>query len=442
MILRRLLQMDRPVARRDESEIAAEVERNYRWNFAVNLLDGASFWFGVSFISSATIVPLFISKLTDSQWAIGAAAMIAQGAWFLPQLFTANFVERLSRKKPVVVNLGFILERVPMWVIVGAALLAGRFPLAALVLFLLAYAWHGFGAGVVATAWQDLLARCFPVARRGRFFGTTLFVGTGAGAAAAGFSAWLLSEFPFPQNFVYNFAIAAFFITLSWAFLALVREPVQAPTAPAISNREYLRRLPDVLRRDENFRRYLLARMVLALGSLGVGFITVAAVRRWQLPDSVGGVFTAVLLLGQTVGNLGFGLLADRFGHKLSLEMSALAALAAFAVAWFAPTPAWYYVVFALAGVSTGAIIVSGVLVVMEFCAPEKRPTYAGLTNTGVGVVSMAAPLLGAWLASVSYDWLFAISAAVNLVAFLLMRFWVREPRHAAALVAAGELGD
>ena len=165
--LRWLLQIDQPVSSRSEAEVVAEVEQNYRWNFAVNLLDGASFWFGLSFISSATIVPLFISKLTDSTLAIGLVAVIAQGAWFLPQLFTANLVERLARKKPVVVNLGFFLERLPMWLIVLAAVLAGRSATAALLLFLLGYAWHGLGAGVIATAWQDLLARCFPVARRG-----------------------------------------------------------------------------------------------------------------------------------------------------------------------------------------------------------------------------------------------------------------------------------
>ena len=98
-------------------------------------------------------------------------AAIAQSAWFLPQVFTANLVERLPRKKPVVINLGFFLERLPMWVLVLAALVAGTSPLLALLLFFTGYAWHGLGAGIIATAWQDLIARCFPVDRRGRFFG-------------------------------------------------------------------------------------------------------------------------------------------------------------------------------------------------------------------------------------------------------------------------------
>lgn len=429
--MRWLLQVDQPVSPRSEGEVAAEVEQNYRWNFTVNLLDGASFWFGLSFISSATIVPLFISKLTDSTLAIGLVAVIAQGSWFLPQLFTANVVERLARKKPVVVNLGFFLERLPMWLIVLAALLAGRSAAAALLLFLMGYAWHGLGAGVIATAWQDMLARCFPVARRGRFFGTTMFVGAGIGAAAAVFSAWMLRTFPFPTNFVYSFVIAAVFINLSWVFLALTREPVEPVTAPRQSNRQFWSDLPRLLRRDVNFRRFLVARLLLALSGMGTGFVTVAAVQQWQVADSTVGVYTAVYLAGQTVGNLLFGFLADKFGHKLSLEISGLAAMLAFVLAWLAVSPAFYFAVFALIGVYTGAVIVSGIMVVLEFPAPEKRPTYVGLANTAVGVVSALAPLLGAGLATIGYERLFVVSAISGLLAFGLMRWWVREPRFA-----------
>ena len=175
--LRRLLEMDRPVPPRSDEQLAAEVERHYKWNFAVNLLDGACFWFGASFVSSSTILPLFVSKLTSNPLPLGLLAVIAQSAWFLPQLFTANPVERLSRKKPVVVNLGLFLERLPVWVIIAAALLSTRSPMLALVLFLASYAWHGLGAGVVATAWQDLIANCFPVNRRGSFFGTHIVSG-------------------------------------------------------------------------------------------------------------------------------------------------------------------------------------------------------------------------------------------------------------------------
>lgn len=438
LALRRLLQMDRPVPERTDAEMAAEVERHYPWNFVVNLLDVADFWFGLSFISSATIVPLFISKLTPNPIAIGLAAMMAQGGWFLPQLFTANFVERLPWKKPMVVNLGFFLERLPMWFIVLSAVIAARSTSAALVLFLFAYSWHSLGAGVVGIAWQDLIARCFPVERRGRFLGTSLFVGAAAGAAAAGFSVRLLASFPFPTNFVYAFTIAAFFITLSWFFLSLTREPAHPVEVARQSQRQFLTELPPMVRRDQNFSHFLAARLMLALSGMGTGFVTVAAVQRWAIADSTVGAYTAAFLIGQTAGNLLFGFLADRYGHKLALEFACLLSFLAFALAWLAPVPSWYFVVFALLGAVTGITIVSGILVVMEFTTPQKRPTYMGLTNTAVGVVSIIGPLLGALLAAAGYSLLFAVSAGLGLLALIMMRWWVREPRLSQKVAEPG----
>lgn len=429
LFLRWLLQVDLPAESRSDEDVAAEVERNFNWNFVVNVMDGATFWFGLSFISSTTIVPLFISKLTDSLLPIGLAAVIAQGSWFLPQLFTANWVERLARKKPVIVNLGLFTERLPMWLIVAAALVAGRSTRLALILFFAGYAAHGLGAGMVATAWQDLLAKCFPVEKRGRLLGLTMFVGAGTGVLGARLSGWLLETYPFPINFAYVLMIAAIGITVSWAFLALTREPVQAVNAPRQSTQEFWAGLPGIVRQDHNFRRFLAGRLLLAVGAMGTGFLAVAAVQRWQLPDSIAGKYTAALLIGQTGGNLTFGLLADRYGHKLSLELCALASFAAFLLAWLAPQPEWYYLVFALVGVTQGAIIVSGILVVMEFCAPGRRPTYTGLANTAVGVVSMAAPLLASGLASIDYGLLFGLSAVANLACFVVLRWWVQEPR-------------
>jgi MFS family permease len=427
--MRRLLRVDPAPPARSAVDVALEVERNYPWNFTFNLLDGATFWLGLSFMSSATIVPLFVSKLTSSQLAIGLIAVIANSGWFLPQLFTANTVQRLPRRKPVVVNLGFFTERLPLWLLPLAALLAVEAPTLALVLFFLGYAGHAVGAGIVATAWQDLVARIFPVDRRGRFFGITTFVGNGTGTVGAIFSAWLLATLVFPSNFVATFTLAALFITLSWAFLALAREPEQAVTAPRQSNRQFWAGLPDIMRRDHNFRRFVIVRLLAVFGGMGAGFVTVAAVARWQVSDGTVGLYTTALLIGQTVGNMASGLLADRTGHKLPLELGSALLVAAYALAWLAPTSDWFFVVFLLMGLGTGAAVVSGTMIVLEFSPADLRPTYTGLINTALGVMGMISPLLGAWLATRGYGWLFALSALFYLAALIGLHGWVREPR-------------
>jgi hypothetical protein len=88
-----------------------QIEQDFRWNFAVNTLDGAAFWFGVSFISTTVILPLYVSHFTKNPLVIGLIPFIATAGFLLPQLFVANAVERAPRKKFFPATLGFFAER-------------------------------------------------------------------------------------------------------------------------------------------------------------------------------------------------------------------------------------------------------------------------------------------------------------------------------------------
>ncbi len=426
-----MLELDRDFPVLSDAEVTAEAERLFRWNFWMNLLDGVSFWFGVTFMSSSTILALFISKLTPDPRAIGLMAAIAQAGWFLPQIFTASAVERLPRKKAMVVNLGLLLERVPVTVLALAPLLAIRNPQLALIVVLAALTWHVVGAGIVAISWQDMIAKIIPLNRRGRFFGVTNALGTGVGFIAAGVCAQLLARVAYPMSFFYCFVLAALFIGISWIFLAFVREPPQPVTTPRPSQKEFWARLPEIVREDHNFRHFLFARLGLALAAMGSSFLAISAIQRWNLGDSAAGYFTLAVLAGQAAGNLLFGLLGDRFGHVRNLVFGGLVGALGFIFAWLAPAPGWSYVALALNGIGSSALIVSGIMVVMEFSDAKRRPTYIGLSNTGTGLAGLIAPLIGGFLARNSYDLVFAVSAGIGLLATLLMAWWVRDPRWA-----------
>jgi len=426
-----------------DSDFEREVERHYRHNVVVNMLDGTFFWFGASFIASRTILPLYVSHFSDSKLVIGLLSMITSTGWLLPQLFTANWVQRLPRKKVVVVNLGLFTERLPVLLMVPTAWLAIRSPTLALVAFFVLFAWHMVGAGVVAVGWQDMLAKVIPLDRRGRFLGITNFGGTATGVLGAFAAAWLLDRYDFPYGYMLCFAAAAIFIFISWVFLALTREPVQVSQEPAISQREYWRRLPAILHADLNFRRYLTSQVVVALSGMAIGFLAVYAAQRWHLPDSQAGNFTISMLFGQAFSNLLFGVLADRKGHKLVLELSTLLGALAVGLASLAPAPVWFYIVFVIIGASTAGFILSGIMIIFEFSAPDVRPTYIGLNNTVSGVAAGLAPMLGGWLAgAVGYQGLFAVAFVIGLAGFALLHWSVREPRQTHAPVSVGGVAE
>jgi MFS family permease len=413
------------------SAIQQEIERNYRWNFLVNALDGASFWLGMSFFSSTIILPLFVSHFTDSPLVIGLISFLGWGGVFLPQLFTANVVERAPRKKFFPVTLGFFLERLPIFLLAPMTyFLAASQPVLTLVLFFVLYAWHNFGAGIIIVGWQDMIAKIFPVEKRGRFFGITNFIGNGTGILGALAVPFILEKFTFPLGYVFSFAITAVLIFLSWVFLSLTREPAVHSSKPSVSQLDYLRSLPEILRRDHNFRMYLFSQIIFSLSGMATGFLVVYTVRTWSLPDAVASGFMIALQVGLAVANLFFGFLSDRKGHKLCLEICLLLSTLTLVLAILSPNPLWFFPIFFLRGAVNAGTFISGISIVYEFTDAENRPTYIGLANTIPGIVASLAPLIGGWLAgAISYRAMFFLSALIGAASWVVLRFEVHEPR-------------
>lgn len=429
-----LLTMDDAERIAEETAYRAEVEKHFRWNFAVNVLDGAFFWLGINFAAPSTIMPLYVSHLTDNRVLIGLISAITGAGWYLPQLLTANYVEQMPVKKRLVVNVGLFSERLPFLVMaLSVFLFARRSANWALLFFFLTLVWHTVGAGVVAISWQDMVAKVIPVNYRGRLLGLANFIGSATGLLGAALAAAVLARFPFPINFGICVSLTFAFLMASWFALALTREPPLHSRKPAVSLREYGRRLPAVLRNDRNFLMYLLSRVMAVFGKAGVGFVTVYAVQRWHLTDSQAGLYTTVLLAGQTAANLISGVVADRRGHKLVLESGLALLVLAMLVAVLAPAPVWMCAVFAALGALNATDLMSAIVLPMEFSSPDERPTYIGLANTIPGLFAAIAPLLGGWFAArTSYSALFLVAGMLSLLAWAILHWMVKEPRNYA----------
>jgi hypothetical protein len=66
-------------------------------NLIFNLLDGGFFGFGLGFASFTTVLPLFVSMMTNSALLIGLIPAIHNVGWQFPQLLTAKSVSKMER---------------------------------------------------------------------------------------------------------------------------------------------------------------------------------------------------------------------------------------------------------------------------------------------------------------------------------------------------------
>jgi MFS family permease len=355
--------------------------------------------------------------------------------WFLPSLFAAGHTETLARKLPFVLRYS-VWERVPFAVLALAAFfLADRAPAMTLALVLLMLLVITGVGGVLMPAWMDIIGRLIPVTARGRFFAFANLAAGAGGFAGSFATASILAAVPAPASYGACFIGAAVCMALSYAALAVVREPATTGRSEAVTLRAYLARIPALLGRDPNLAWFLAARAFAVIGSMAGGFYTVHAIRAWDAPAAQAGVFTTLLFLGQMAGNAVFGWLADRRGHLLVIMMGLAATLAGNLVAMTAPTLGAFGVVFVMMGAQIAAMNVSTLNVMLEF-APvlEERPTYIGLGTTLMAPIALGAPLAAGLLADAfGFTPVFAAAALAASVALGLLLTRVRDPRGAAS---------
>jgi MFS family permease len=417
--------VDRPLTREQSA-------RDLRHNTVALGADFALYLVGLAFASQSTILPAFAEHLGAPNLVIGAIPAVMTVGWFLPSLFVAGHTESLPRKLPFVMRYT-LWERVPFLVLALVAFFVARpAPTLALICLLSMLLVVTITGGVLMPAWMDIVGRTIPTRLRGRFFGTANILGSAGGLAGSFGAAYFLARVPPPASYGVCFLCTCFCMALSYVALAVVREPPSATPLPRVPMGDYLRRVPGLLERDRNLSWFLVARALGSVGMMASGFYTVYALRTWDAPAWWVGVFTSVLLAGQMSGNLGFGLLADRAGHRLVLILGMAAGVAANLAAVMSSSLGAFAAVFGLAGVQMAALSVSGLNVLLEFAPTvDERPTYVGLGTTLLAPVVFAAPLVAGLMADgLGFSAVFAASAAGGLGSVALLSGWVRDPRH------------
>jgi MFS family permease len=409
-----------------------EINRDLRYNFAINVMDGAFFGLALGFASFVTVLPLFVSTMTDSAILIGLIPAINSVGWQLPQLFTARQVTRLSRYKPTVI-LMTIHERLPF---LGLAAVAWFTPVlrhdVALWLTFGLLTWQGLGGGFAATAWQSMIGKIIPAKRRGIFFGSQAAAANLFASGSAVLAGILLERLDSPLDWTICFLLASASMAVSWVFLAKTREPDRPPVDTNESRSDFWSSVGAILQRDVNFRWFLVARVFSPMATVAFAFYTIYAVRHHGMSEGTAGLVTGVYAVTQTAANPIMGWVGDRWGHRTVIEVGALAAAASASLAWLAPDMTWFYLVFILAGIANIGFWAIGLALTLEFGTEAERPAYIGLANTLVAPSTILAPLVGGWLAdSAGYPAAFLASAVSGLLTALILHVIVQDPRHA-----------
>ncbi len=408
--------------------------KNFPYNFFVNVIDGGFFGFGLGIASLSTVIPLFVSNLTQSAILIALIPAIHVMGWQLPQIFTAHRVARQKRYKPMVMFFT-VHERLPF---LGLAAIAWFIPnigpKIALVLTFILLVWQGFGGGFTANAWQNMILKIIPRERWGVFYGVQSAAGNllaSIGAAIAG----VVLQNNTPQagfTMCFLFAVGAFII--SYAALFSTREEVTSPVTQVTERKVFWNEVRAIFLRDGNFRWFVGVRILAQLGTVGFALYTVYVVRFYGVDEATAGILTAILMISQTLFNPLMGWLGDRWSHRGVMAIGMCSAAVSAIVAWWSPSVGWFYLSYAMAGIAYVATWTIAMAMTLEFGQEHEKPAYIGMANSLIAPTALISALLGGWLAdAIGYRATFLATAAGAILCALVISLILRDPPRPAA---------
>ncbi|MGB7875650.1 MAG: MFS transporter [Anaerolineales bacterium] len=405
------------------------IRRNLHFNLTVNLLDGGFFGFALGFASFITVIPLFVSQMTDSALLIGLVPAIHNVGWQFPQLLTADWVSRSKRIKPLVLWTT-IHERIPF---LGLAIVAWFLPQlgtrTALILTFILLIWQGFGGGFTANAWTSLISKIMPTNLYGTFFGAQMAAFTGLEVFSAVAAGLILDRLDGPLDFTLCFLAASLSFVISYTFLAFTREPDGRPRSIESRPVGFWKESQRILKSNGNFIAFLVMRSLSQFAAMAFTFYIVYVVWTFGISEAEAGYMTGVFLLSSILANLVMGRLADYWSPRVVMIVGALAATLSAAIAMLAPNATWFYTSLILTSVAVVAIWTIPIPLTVRFSTEEERPYYIGLSSTITAPATLLAPVIGGWLAdTVSFQATFLVSIISGLLMAAMLAFVVKDP--------------
>lgn len=384
---------------------------------------------GFRLIYAPTIIPAYLLAITGSPAAVGlGTALLQLGATVSPILSGAR-IEHRSHILPYSIRVGSMMRLAILGLALAGWLLTGD---ALVVVTLALFLFLGFFNGAQRVAFQMVMAKVIPIARRGRLQGYRNL----AGGLIAAVLAWVAGKYfiadrwlgnGYSTTFLFAFALTSAGLLV---LQTLIREPPAPVSRPVIPLGTRIRQFPQLLA-DRDFARFIWAQACATTIRIGGPFWTVYAAQRLGMSGALIGALSFAFLGADTLSNLLWGPMGDRLGFRIVYILSLGLAASGVVLLMLSGAPAAIYIAFVLLGMGGSGWMLAATTMVLEFGAHEDIPMRLAFVTTAEGAVAAIGPVLaGLVVAASGFEPLFAIVLGGITLALLLMTLAVREPRR------------
>jgi len=409
-------------------EYMERVEKYFKRNFLLLAFDTAFFTFSTSLLAQDTVLPGFLSHLTDNPVLIGLIPAIFNLGFFLPQIISSFITQNTPKRKNYILWIA-IAERIGILLIAGTAQLTGILSNSFTILFfLISFTVYTSTFGLIMPAYSDFISKAI-YKNRGTYYGVNQALSGIIGFVASLVTTRILRTNDFPLNYRLLFWVSFATSFISPILIANFKE-TDFPIQPIKKNvRTFTRHVIEILKSNHNLRKYIYARQLIGLAAMGFSFFSVYALKLYNLPASTLGVYTMIIITAQSISGIIWGYIGDKYGYKVLMVVSAILIIVQGIIALTVHHPVGILIISGIIGIVYSAMYICHPNLIFEIAPPEETGLFIGLSNTLIAPIIGTAPILaGAIVDHLGYTHLFFMISAVAVTAFYTSTFIFQEP--------------
>ncbi len=415
--------MTRPSAPTDSEADEPRLERR---NLVVFLLHGLLGMTGFRLIQAPTFLPAYVSILTGSSAAVGAARAVQSLGMFLSPLIGASLLEARPRAKRLALVFGFA-TRLQILILAILAFTASE-RVAGTALWLVLFAW-GLCNGLQGVTFNELIAKIVPVRSRGRLVGLRNLSAGLSLLLVSAVAGWILDAQGYPRGYAWTFLLSFTLATIGLLCLAFLREEAHELPRVPIGLRRRLQDVPVLLRSDRAFARYVAARLLATAAGGALPFYVLWIGARFGLSGSRLAGLTVAYTLAQSLSALPWGMLGDRFGYRIVFLGGQTVWMVGTLTALRAEIPQAGYLAFLAVGCGLSGTLIAQQNLALEFGDARDRPLRIAIGNSLAEALGALGFLTGGLIAQ-SWSMAHVFVASMTLQALALgLALRLEDPR-------------
>lgn len=382
-----------------------------------------------------TVIPVFIEQTGGSPVSIAAVQALSIIGLNLPQLIVISSGFNPPKLLPLILRYSGLYRL--MYLVIGIyAFLIPSLPKdTAVVLLVILIILPALLGSLAGPLWFHLMFLTTPVKLRGRLMGVRQFIGALLGILGGYLVKRIIDGIPYPNNFAVIFLIAFLFLLGSYLFVMRVKEPTRVIEKEEGDKIRLAKKIKRIIIQDKQFRYYLISDFLTLMAFTSTSFFAVYGINKFSLKPGTAGTYTMVMMATMSVANIFFGMLADKTGHKLNLQILITSLFLALLIALTAPTPFIFNLVFVFTAILLAIQGISRISFLAEICQEKDRIAYIGILNSVTAPALLFGLLSGYIIKSRGYEIIFSVNVVFSILAFLILTLKIRNPRKAELTV-------